>query len=312
MKELLTKWGPQFEQAEVSPLGDAVWRVQLGRENYVLKHRATRTRVWEEYNLLNWLTKNGQPISPLLHTEGDVPWAEYQGGIYVLYRFVDGTPGSELDLYDEDLATEVGSALARLHRELASYEGSEAFPSFDLFQEVAGFAWPEVQAYAAVKFRQRLHDLRQTLEEQLNTYEVLPRQLIHRDFHPGNIVFGQGKLVGILDFDRVRIGVRLFDLCYLATAVLSSGFSDPKRRAEWPGFVQALVKGYQSVQPLTRTESCAFLHIIYLIQLLFIGHFLDNGSNGLADLNLAMLLWINDQHDFLQTLVEKSAAGGWE
>ena len=139
--------------------------------------------------------------------------------------------------------------------------------------------------------------------------EALPRQLIHRDFHPGNLIFVQGQLGGILDFDRVRIGIRLFDLCYLSTAVLSSGFSDPRKREDWVDFVQALLEAYGTVQPLEKTEGHAFLYIIYLIQLLFTAYHLDNGNSTLADLNLAMLFWIYDQHDYLRPRLEKSAAG---
>lgn len=304
MKELLEKWGCKFRGAEISTLEDGVWRIQLGQEIFILKHRATRSRVWEEYDLLQWLTMQGQPISPLIYTEEGTPWAEYRLGIYVLYRFVEGVPGDRLDLLSPDFAREAGSTLARLHLALAGYPASDSFPVFDLFHEVASFAWPAAQAHAALKFGHGLHDLEEVLSELVNPYEVLPRQLIHRDFHPGNLIFREGKLVGVLDFDRVRLGIRLFDLCYLATAVLSEGFDDPKKRQEWLGFVRELVAAYNGAAPLRPTEGFAFIYIIYLIQLLFVAHFLDLGHTALADKNLAMLLWVFDQHDFLQTLVE--------
>ena len=310
MKKILEKWDPKFAKAEISSITDGVWRVELGKETYMLKRRSTRTRVWEEYDLLAWLTAHKQPISPLLYTGEEIPWAEYQGGFYILYSYVEGTPGNELARFDSAIARETGAALASLHKELAAYGSSEAFPTFDLFHEVASFAWPEVQGYATMKFRNRLHDLEQAIGGELvNPYEALPRQLIHRDFHPGNLVFKHDKLVGILDFDRVRVAIRLFDLCYLATAVLSEDFQDPKKRNDWVGILQALIEGYGSVQRLEKTEGYSFLFIIYLIQVLFIAHHLDAGNTELADLNMAMLLWINDQHDFLQPLIEKTAAG---
>lgn len=310
MKELLEKWGQKFREAEIASFEDRVWRVQLADEVYILKHRATRSRVWEECNLLNWLTAQGQPISPLLFTVDGTPWAEYQLGIYVLYRFVEGTPGDKLGAYTSAFAREAASTLARLHLSLAEYEAGETFPVFDLFQEAASFAWPLVQSHAAMKFGHGLHDLEETIGGELvNPYEALPRQLIHRDFHPGNLIFREGKIAGILDFDRVRLGVRLFDLCYLATAVLSEGFDDPRRRQEWPGFVRELIAGYNSVAPLTKTEGFAFVYIVYLIQLLFTAHYLDLGQTVLADKNLAMLLWVHDQQDFLQPVIEKLVAG---
>ncbi|HHW73408.1 MAG TPA: phosphotransferase [Firmicutes bacterium] len=309
MKELLEKWGCEFAEAEILPFEDGVWRVQLGRETYILKHRATRSRVWEEYELLNWLTDKGHPISPLIFTKDGAPWAEYQLGIYVLYRYVEGTPGDKLGGYTQSFIDEAAQTLARLHLALAEYEASDAFPVFDVFQETASYAWPSVQAHAAVKFGHGLHALEETLGGELvNPYEALPRQLIHRDFHPGNLVFRDGKVVGILDFDRVRLGVRLFDLGYLATAILSEGFDDPKKRQEWPDVLKRLVAAYDSVAPLTKTEGFALIYIIYLIQLLFTAHFLDLGRTDLADKNLAMLLWIYDQQDFLQPVIENMVA----
>src|SRR5690625_1004056 len=124
MNKLLEKWDLKSSEAEFSAVTDGVWRVKLGEETYMLKRRATRTRVWEEYDLLSWLTASGQPISPLLYTREEIPWAEYQGGFYVLYSYVEGTPGNELVRFDASVAREAGAVLASLHKELASYSSS--------------------------------------------------------------------------------------------------------------------------------------------------------------------------------------------
>jgi homoserine kinase type II len=36
---------------------------------------------------------------------------------------------------------------------------------------------------------------------------------IHCDYHPGNMKFSEGKVVGIFDFDWAKIDLRLFDVC---------------------------------------------------------------------------------------------------
>jgi len=311
VNNLLAQWGPRFASAQIQTLVDGVWHLKIGDEAYILKRRSNRTRVWEEFDLLTWLLEHDQPVSLLMCTKENIPWAEHQGSFYVLYRYLHGTPGNELDMLDGSLAQATGSELARLHQALGGYGGSASFPSFDLFQEVSSYAWPTVQAYSSMKFRDRLQGLEQEISTQLvNPYEALPRQLIHRDFHPGNLVFTDGKINGILDFDRVRIGVRLFDLCYLATSVLSEGFGDPKKRERWLGFVQDLVRGYTAVDPLQKTEGHVFSDIMYLIQLLFIAYFLDEGNTTLADLNLGILLWLYEQHDYLQPRIAKTVLDG--
>ena len=229
------------------------------------------------------------------------------GGIYVLYPYVDGISGDSLPVFNNNYALEIGTQMAGLHQCLQSYSSSDVFSTFDIFSEVASWAWPSVKAYLGRRFQNRLRDLETQISQNFVTpYEILPRQLIHRDLHPGNMVFRQGKLAAFLDFDRVRTGVRIFDLCYCSTAVLSTIFTEPSKRDLWPNFVQALLRSYVTVEPLSQGESLAFLYVCYLIQLLFIWYQLDSGNNQLADLNIAMLLWIHDQHSVLEPLIEKS------
>lgn len=307
VQELLKQWGPEFENAQITSLRGGIWRVTAGEREFVLKHSTNRTRVWEEYDLMRWLASHNQPVSQLLYTTEGAPWAEYQGGIYVLYPYVAGTGGDELEMLEGEFAFKIGAALARLHLDLADYPAAENFPSFDLFREVSFFAWPTVRGYLAPRFRHALRDTEEGISRKLvNPYQSLPRQLIHRDFHPGNLVFRGGELEAILDFDRVRVGVRVFDLCYMCTAVLTGCFENVQLREDWYTFVQRLIEGYQSVQHLAHSEAISFLYIIYLIQILFIGYHLDTGNTDLADFNLAVLLWLEEQHEFLEATIEKS------
>lgn len=310
MNQLLKQWGSEFKNAQIASLRGGIWQVSLPGNEYVLKHRTNRTRVWEEYDLMKWLAAHNQPISQLMYTLEGAPWAEYEGGIYVLYPYLSGVGGDELDLLTEDYGLKIGASLAQLHRDLANYPAVENFPGFDVFQEVSSFAWPAIRGYMGTRFRHTLQDMAEAISSNLvNPYQTLPRQLIHRDFHPGNLIFHDRELMGILDFDRVRVGIRLFDLCYLSTAVLAGCFENVQMRETWYSFVQDLIKGYQQVQPLDQAEAFSFLYVIYLIQFLFIGFHLDTGNTAAADFNIAMLLWFEEQHDFIEPLIEKSIAG---
>ena len=50
----------------------------------------------------------------------------------------------------------------------------------------------------------------------------LIEHLIHRDAHPENILFKDNKLSGIIDFDIVVIGPRIFDPCYCSSSIFTS------------------------------------------------------------------------------------------
>jgi Ser/Thr protein kinase RdoA (MazF antagonist) len=127
-------------------------------------------------------------------------------------------------------------------------------------------------------------------------YERLPKHLIHRDPHPANMLFDGGELSGILDFDLVMRGVRIFDPCYCATSILVGGFGQPEQRAVWSGIFGALLGGYEQHVPLTDAEREAVLPVLMSIQLLFIAFSLNVGNPGAAKCNERVLGWLCDDY----------------
>lgn len=91
-----------------------------------------------------------------------------------------------------------------------------------------------------------------------------PRDLLHADWHPGNLVFAGRSIRAVLDFDSCRRGPRLIDVAAgsLNFSILSgdgagSGGLDPAR---WPaapdeGRARAFLAGYQrGLTPLSEAE----------------------------------------------------------
>ena len=64
--------------------------------------------------------------------------------------------------------------------------------------------------------------------------DELPRQIIHRDPNPSNILMTD-KQWGILDFDLAERNIRIYDPCYAATAILSESFeaSNDQKLQKW-------------------------------------------------------------------------------
>jgi homoserine kinase type II len=48
-------------------------------------------------------------------------------------------------------------------------------------------------------------------------YNELPQLAIHSDYHPGNLKFRKGSVVGLFDFDWSKIDVRCFDVALAMT-----------------------------------------------------------------------------------------------
>jgi Ser/Thr protein kinase RdoA (MazF antagonist) len=72
-----------------------------------------------------------------------------------------------------------------------------------------------------------------TIAATLRPVATLPQTVIHRDPHPGNMLFEDGYLSGVLDFDLMMRGPRIFDPCYCATSMLLAQFLDERHREYW-------------------------------------------------------------------------------
>ena len=259
-----------------------------------MKRRSDHSSVWAEFNLLKFLSEQGLPVFPPLLCEDEAPWARREGQIFVLYPYIAGTSGEEVCPTDLAKARNLGRFLARLHSALARYPHAEEFPDKNVYNEVASWAWPSVRRGLRNELAGRLEEIGKKLSQFAVLYEGLPRQLIHRDAHPANVVFENDEVVGMVDFDMVRTGVRIFDICYCSTAVLSDCFTQSPAREEWDMFVQELLRGYIEVQPLPDPRAMPYVHDL-LDSGAVAAYFLDMGQDRLAEQNIAMLKWLCDR-----------------
>lgn len=122
-------------------------------------------------------------------------------------------------------------------------------------------------------------------------------QIIHRDINPSNMIFDEGEFKGFIDFDLTEVNIRIFDLCYCATAILSECFNNSDiDKSKWLEILDNLVKGYESITPLSEYEKQALPYVIYSIQIICIAYFsqFDKFDN-LTKINMDMTKWIIDE-----------------
>lgn len=94
-------------------------------------------------------------------------------------------------------------------------------------------------------------------------YPSLPQTVIHGDFHPGNVRFRGADVAALYDFDYLSVQARARDLVdaimFFASDRDSAFETDDIRsltQSFTPNFTatQALLEGYQSINPLTERE----------------------------------------------------------
>lgn len=90
-------------------------------------------------------------------------------------------------------------------------------------------------------------------------YPALTKQVIHRDPNPGNMILTEGSW-GFIDFEMSEKNVRIFDPCYVATAILSETFEagNEEKLRKWLTIFKNILCGYDAVENLLRKRRRRF------------------------------------------------------
>lgn len=178
----------------------------------------------------------------------------------------------------------VGEILGQLHLALAKIE--DTVSEADLLSTVKDWALPK--AKAALNLTDAF------CKEYLNTfadlYPKLPRQIIHRDPNPGNIICAEDRW-GFIDFELAERNARIYDPCYAATAVLSETFGQDNDK--WLEIYRDIICGYDSVAHLTQEERRAVPYVILANQLVCVAWFAEQEKYAeILETNKQMTLWL--------------------
>jgi len=96
-------------------------------------------------------------------------------------------------------------------------------------------------------------------------FDSWPEQVVHGDWHPGNMLFSDRKLSAVLDFDSVRIAPKATDL---ANGMLQfSIVGDRPNPADWPAYLDQaklvqFLSGYREVIELSSNEVDSLLDLM--------------------------------------------------
>ncbi len=181
----------------------------------------------------------------------------------------------------------VGEIIGQLHLALAKIE--DCVSEADLLATVRDWALPRAQA--ALNLSDRF--CRDYLDAFAALYPALPRQIIHRDPSPGNIICAEDQW-GFIDFELAERNARIYDPCYAATAVLSETFGQNNDR--WLETYRDILLGYDSVTALTENERRAIPYIILANQFVCVAWFAEQDKYAeILEINKKMTLWLMEK-----------------
>lgn len=277
-------FGLTLTDAPPQALGGAingVVRVGTNRGDVVFRvHRpeTTPARLAAVHGVQDRLRAHGLPIPAVLRTPDGAAWTTVDDRLSEVLRYVPYE--HEAETWDDGAAT--FAMLGRLHAVLRWLRDTnlpppaygcyaapaaalallaESEPAFLAQRHDPAFAAAAEVRASTAELLHRLHAARQEYES------ALPRQLIHGDYVGHNVLVAGGRVVAILDFDRMALRERVHELaCALFVLLnrltrnrLTQRGADGRLTASDLANVARLLQRYESAAGwhLTATELAA-------------------------------------------------------
>ncbi|MED1559109.1 phosphotransferase enzyme family protein [Bacillus paramycoides] len=278
------------EHVTATVIQSKVTKVTCNNKAYILKEKGSIKQLLVELNVLEQLDEKGIRVQKLVKTKNDERYVFYKEKYYCLYEYV---AGSVLEIKDteklKELGSTIGEELANLHQALNSVGNVSELIKRDLYKVLYEWAMPILEKNEQVQrdVIQQMNNLHKKFKEKV---QLLPKQIIHRDMHLSNVIFQDNEFQGFIDFELLEENVRVFDLSYCFTSVLSELYMDETLRRNWLQIVRTIFEGYNKQNALTREEVQTIWYVMLSIQIIFITYFVQ--SVDLLKLNEEMFLWI--------------------
>ena len=217
----LAQWG--LAGAHVAPLAggtaNANFRVDHGQNAYVLRRRSPRyvrpDQLAFDHALMRHLADQGVRGPNPIATAGGATWVTVGDAVYELHRFFAGRPIEWASLGDLRIAAE---ALRHWHEAAAAFVPpvDKIYPREDAPEDIrAGIA--ELRDVLRRPSETAVLDALSAWTDRIaqalpdSVYRALPNQIVHGDFHPGNVHVA-GSALGIFDLDCASYQPRARDV----------------------------------------------------------------------------------------------------
>jgi Ser/Thr protein kinase RdoA (MazF antagonist) len=265
--------------------------VRSGSIFYVLKRRVASLPSRScQTELLKYLVQSGLPVSapiPSGSGEFEVKIGKY---VYSLFPYIEGEKAdSNISNATPEMAEELGIFTGRLHRVLKEAEGS-FFERTNLLKSLTS-AIRYFNSTGSFFSRSDMEMIEEFFTDFYKLYYKLPVQIIHGDYHPGNIIVHEGKVSGIIDFDCATREVKALDLAYLIHSVFAE-FSRMGSPSLFLYLLPHLLEGYCLENTLSFNERESLGYLLAAISIIQIHYFSANGLSDEANFASTVFRWI--------------------
>lgn len=306
ISEVLENWELQKEEVKdiyYEETGNYSENAFYVGENYVLKFSANLGNVIKHMELTKALQETGFWTAGIVKTTDGREYVEDNGIYYYVTTRLQGVRLKASDMLSENHTVQAqffGEILGQLH---------QALLKLDIVSDEAN-AFLNVKNWALPRTKEILHVPESICNEYLSimeeVYDKLPRQIIHRDPNPSNVIRNMAKddkEWGFIDFELSEKNVRIYDPCYAATAILSEWFMAGMAQEveKWTQVYKNIFDGYDRVAKLSKEERAAVPYIILTNQFICVAWFADQGKyEDMFKANIRMTEWILEHFEELK------------
>lgn len=260
-------------------------------KDYVLKLSVNLGKLKNNMDIAKKLADYGLvAATPIPSTTGEEYIADGEL-YYCITKRIKGKqmqPGAMYEGDCEESARYIGEIIGQLDRALE--KADVLVNDTDTYESVINWAIPQLEGKINLS-KELLDNYKDNFGK---VYRAIPRQVIHRDPNPGNIILSKEQW-GFIDFELSERNVRIYDPCYAATAILSESFAegDEQKLMKWLDIYKNIIYGYDAVVSLTEEEKEAVPYIVLSNQLISTAWFSDKEKfKELYEVNKKMTEWI--------------------
>lgn len=243
------------------------------RGRYMLKRRPKGQvdpyRVAFAHDLQRLLASKNFPLPHLIGTrDQNISMLKIGDSIYEVYEFIEGEP------YDGGLVAtyEAGKTLGLYHKLVQAHKPQWDPPRghyhasrtvYDSFKSLAEILSKTDSARGRqselINLLKQLRDAYARAAKAANEVGILrwETQIVHSDWHPGNMLFDDGRVVAVIDYDAARIQPRVLDVANgcLQFSIVTGG----RDLSTWKEHTDTLrakrfLRGYDEINTLSEAE----------------------------------------------------------
>jgi homoserine kinase type II len=191
---------------------------------------------------------------------------QWRNGVYELFEYIPGQSypqtlestfdsGRVLALYHkllEEFKSEWTPPAGSYHGASVVEQGIKSIMSgLSAASDHGGPDISKVLAYLSQSYRQAADQV-----DKLGI-ETWPKQIVHADWHPGNMLYRDNHVVAVIDYDSARLLPKIIDIANGALQFSIIGGDDDV--AKWPDYVdqarfKRFLRGYDEVALLSQAE----------------------------------------------------------